>query len=255
MGALHEGHLTLVQKASETCDIVVCSIFVNPTQFNNAIDLDKYPRTLEADLELLESQTDCHVVFAPETPEEVYNHLFTKPKVDLEGLDTMMEGAFRPGHFEGVVSVVSQLFKLVEPQFAFFGEKDFQQLAVIRRMTEIMELPVEIVGCTTSREENGLAKSSRNKRLSSAAKETAGAIHEALQLIKSKASQFSVSTCLDLAKTTINGHPELEVEYLVIADGHSLQEVSEWHETTYAVACTAVYAEGVRLIDNVTIFS
>lgn len=254
MGALHDGHISLLKQASQKNAVVVCSIFVNPTQFNDKADLDKYPRTLEADLALIEAGSDCRIVFAPDSPNEVYDQTYQEQTLGLEGLDKVMEGAFRPGHFKGVVNVVNQLFAIVKPDVTFFGEKDFQQLAIIRLMTKKLNLDIDIVGCPIIREPNGLARSSRNERLSVKMRAEAALIHQSLQELKSNYLKYSLETCKTHFMRSFENSP-LEVEYLSIVDGHTLQEISEWHETAYAQACTAVFAGEIRLIDNVQIFA
>lgn len=254
MGALHEGHLSLVSKAKADTDAVVVSIFVNPSQFNNSSDLANYPRTLNADLTLLKASCNCDVVFAPKNKKAVYNELYTPVTIDLNDLDQIMEGTHRPGHFEGVVNVVNQLFKLVQPSHAFFGEKDFQQLAIIRYFVHKMRLPIKIIGCPIKREAHGLAMSSRNERLSAKQRHEAKAIHEALKQIKSDYLRFSMSSCLSNAALYIDSHPELKVEYIQAIDGKTLKQISEWHHSDYVQVCCAVYCGEIRLIDNQLIF-
>lgn len=246
MGALHEGHLSLVKTATAHCDVVVVSIFVNPTQFNNATDLEKYPRMLESDLMLLGDQ-DNVLVFAPNYS-EVYPEGEQFLGVDLGGLDEVMEGTFRPGHFQGVVHVVRNLFRIVEPQKAFFGLKDFQQLAIIRRMVEQLHLPVEIVSCPTHREASGLAMSSRNMLLSPTEKEQALIIPNTLFKARELRRTKSPAEVLDLSHDYF-ATGKLELEYMQIIDGASLQPlVDQWSDNV--VMCIAAYCGPVRLIDN-----
>jgi pantoate--beta-alanine ligase len=246
MGALHKGHLRLIQCASEENDIVVVSIFVNPTQFNNKEDLLHYPRTIEKDLDLLNENCSNFLVFCPET-EEIYpsNDNFTP--IDLGHLDEVLEGKFRPGHFKGVVHVVHNLFKLVTPKKAYFGQKDFQQLAIIRFMTEAYNFPIEIIACDTLREPSGLAMSSRNMRLSETQKLDSLIIWNTLNFVKANKSKLSP---FELKKKAIDffGKETLQLEYLEIVNEGNLVDAKDWSEPT--VCCIAAYCGEVRLIDN-----
>ncbi len=249
MGALHQGHMDLVSRASAECDVVVVSVFVNPTQFNNPSDLEKYPRTPEADSELLK-KFGCDVAFFP-SEREIYPKNLVSPRVDLEGLDEVMEGKFRPGHFKGVVQVVSRLFDLVEPQKAFFGLKDFQQVAVIKKMVSQLNLPIQIVPCETSRTEKGLAMSSRNKRLSETQKDEALIIYKTLVHSKEDAGKFSPVETVVRA-TEFFEHGTLQLEYLTIVDPHTLQDLTDqW--VPGATMCIACFCGEVRLIDNMAL--
>ena len=251
MGALHEGHLQLVRRAVAENDVAVVSVFVNPTQFNDKNDLAKYPRTLEADAALLES-VGCMAVFAPEAnefyTEEEMNSTF---QFDFAGLDEVMEGKFRPGHFNGVVQVVSKLFRLLKPTRSYFGEKDFQQLAIIRHMVRTMGFDVEIVGCPIVREESGLARSSRNMLLSEAERAVAANIHAVLKESTSFYSMTTVQELHDATIAAINRHEGLEVEYYDIVNGDTLQSIEKWEDADYVVGCITVYCGSVRLIDNI----
>ncbi len=246
MGALHQGHLSLIQKASNSCGIVVVSIFVNPTQFNNEDDLKKYPRTIEEDKSLLAS-TLCDLLFYPEVA-EVYPKDYSAPKVDLIGLDLVMEGAFRPGHFEGVVNVVNRLFELVQPDMAFFGKKDFQQLAIIRKMVEQLTWNIEIVAVDIKRSESGLALSSRNARLSRQQQQEALIIYKTLnygyELSKTE------SNCARIKAQMISFFEKgsLNLEYLEVANSKSLKPALSTNEPI--VCCIAAHCGEVRLIDN-----
>ena len=253
MGALHAGHAALVQKACSENEICVVSIFVNPTQFNNAEDLQKYPRTLQKDAVLLES-LGVHFVFAP-TPEEMYSteEMQTRFSFDFNGLDEVMEGKMRPGHFNGVVQVVSRLFELVRPTRAYFGEKDFQQLAIIRHMVEHSALSshfnnLKIVGCPIVREASGLALSSRNERLSDSEKQTAAAISQTLLASVEWAKTDSIEAVQKRVIDTINAIDGLEVEYYEIVDKSTLQPTTTFDN---AIGCVTVYCGPVRLIDNI----
>lgn len=249
MGALHSGHITLVENSVRENDVTVVSIFVNPTQFNNVDDLKKYPRDLNKDADLL-SKAGCNLIFAPE-PADIYsdselNERFT---FDFEGLDKVMEGKFRPGHFNGVVQIVSKLFTLVEPHKAYFGEKDFQQLAIIHLMVRKMGFNVEIVDCKIVREANGLALSSRNERLTAEQKVQAARISailfESVKLAKTKTpEELHLWVLLQLENA-----PGLKAEYFEIANSVTLQTLKSWDEP--AVGCVAVFCGDVRLIDNV----
>ena len=251
MGALHEGHLSLVHAAEKRTSFVVVSIFVNPTQFNDPADLERYPRTLSSDVALLE-KTSCGVVFAPSVSE-----VYPEPDArifDFGMLDKVMEGAHRPGHFNGVAQVVSRLFDMVRPDQAFFGEKDFQQLAIIREMVRQLHLPIEIVGCPIIREESGLALSSRNTLLTPGQRRSASLISRVLFSMQEKASGMaSFSELLASAQAEIDKDPLLKTEYLEIVDAETLQSVSGWDHASGLRACAAVKVGAIRLIDNVCI--
>lgn len=251
MGALHNGHLTLVRRAVAENDIAVVSVFVNPTQFNNKTDLETYPRNVEADAKLLEG-VGVKYVFAP-VAEEFYTaeEMEKRFEFDFGGLDQVMEGKFRPGHFNGVVQVVSKLFRVVEPDRAYFGEKDFQQLAIIRRMVEVMKFNIEIVGCPIVREESGLALSSRNALLTPEQRVLATNIHAVLKESTTFYNQTTVRELHDAAIAAINRHEGLEVEYFDIVDGKTLKSVERWSDSNDIVGCITVYCGKVRLIDNI----
>ena len=248
MGALHKGHLSLVERCVRENDICVVSVFVNPTQFNDKHDLETYPRTLEVDCTLLES-AGCDFVFAPSV-EEMYPEPDTRT-FDFGTVMQVMEGAKRPGHFSGVAQVVSKLFYIVEPDNAYFGEKDFQQIAVIRAMVKQLQIPVQINACPIVREADGLALSSRNTRLTPALRQKAPLIARTLQESKALAATKSVREVIDYVVNTLNADPDLEVEYYEIVDGDSLVSIQDWKDTSYAVGCVTVYCGEVRLIDNI----
>ena len=248
MGALHEGHASLVRYAVAENEIVVVSVFVNPTQFNDKNDLLKYPRTLEADCELLEKE-GADYVFAPSV-EEIYPEPDTR-QFSYAPLDTVMEGKYRPGHFNGVCQVVSKLFMMVEPDKAYFGEKDFQQLAIIREMVKQMNFPLQIVGCPIVREEDGLALSSRNTRLSAQEREFALNISKTLFRSKEFAASHSVEETQQFVEESIASSEGLQLEYFEIVDGLTLQRVENWEDTDYVVGCITVFCGEVRLIDNI----
>lgn len=247
MGALHRGHLSLVKKAGESTDVVVVSIFVNPNQFNNPDDLKNYPRTIDEDTLLL-NNTACEILYHPEV-NEVYPDIDTR-EFDFGALDKVMEGEFRPGHFNGVAQVVSRFFELVQPDKAFFGEKDFQQLAIVKAMTKMLAYPIDIVSGEIIREDDGLALSSRNVRLSEAQRQEATLISRTLfeskQLVKTK----NIKEVANFVVENINKSALLNVEYFNIVDGNTLQPVDNWSQSDYIVGCIAVFADKVRLIDN-----
>lgn len=251
MGALHKGHLSLVKNSISNNDITVVSIFVNPTQFNNPNDLASYPRTVDKDLELLQT-IGCDIVFAPEA-DDIYSKSETDSRFefDFEGLDKVMEGKFRPGHFNGVVQIVSKLFDLVHPDRAYFGEKDFQQLAIIRLMTRRYNLPIEIVPCPIVREDSGLALSSRNSLLKDNEKQVASHIYAVLNESRQFVPQTEVEELKQCVIAAIEQKPELKVEYFDIVDGHTLKSIVKWDECDYVVGCITVFCGNVRLIDNI----
>ncbi|MDR1881088.1 MAG: pantoate--beta-alanine ligase [Tannerellaceae bacterium] len=248
MGALHDGHLSLVKQCIEGNDVCVVSIFVNPTQFNDKNDLATYPRTLESDCALLE-KAGCDYVFTP--PEaEMYPVPDTR-RFDFGTLSEVMEGAYRPGHFNGVAQIVSKLFDAVEPDRAYFGEKDFQQIAVVRAMTKQLELAVQIVACPILREEDGLAMSSRNVRLTPGQRQKAPLIARTLKESTNFVPGKSVKEIVGHVVHTINNEPQMRVEYFEIVDGNTLEPIENWADTTYPVGCIVVYCGDVRLIDNI----
>ncbi|WP_066632211.1 pantoate--beta-alanine ligase [Labilibacter marinus] len=247
MGALHKGHLSLVEKAGQACDVVVVSIFVNPTQFNNKEDLKKYPRTIDEDKRLLQ-ESSCSILYYP-TVEDVYPEE-DKRVFDFGMLDKVMEGEFRPGHFNGVAQVVSRFFDLVQPDKAFFGEKDFQQLAIIRAMAKMLNYDIEILSGDIVREPDGLAMSSRNTRLSNAHRKESALISETLFESKELMTAKNIKEVINFVVEKINESALLEVEYFNIVDGNSLQPLDDWSQSEYIVGCIAVFADEVRLIDN-----
>jgi pantoate--beta-alanine ligase len=254
MGALHQGHLTLVNRSHTENDLTACSIFVNPIQFNNREDLEKYPRTLNSDAKLLEAH-GCDVLFAPEAA-EMYPENET-PFLDIEFgmLDKVMEGKFRPGHFRGVAIVVKRLFDIVQPTRAYFGKKDFQQLAIINHMVKSLSIPVEIIPCETVREPDGLAMSSRNMRLTITERNLAPKIYEILLNVKNSVGKIPVPELREWAIKKIEEDPALKVEYFEIGDKDSLMPIVHWNHKQQAMAFTAVLLGNVRLIDNVELFS
>jgi pantoate--beta-alanine ligase len=253
MGALHKGHASLIDFAlAQRCDIVVVSIFVNPTQFNNKEDLEHYPRTLEADLEFLKPYGEMLLVFAPE-PQEVYGEEIKSKEYDFAGLDKVMEGAFRPGHFEGVATVLSYLFEIVKPDKAFFGEKDFQQLRIIKKLVEIEGIPVEIMGAPINRNADGLAQSSRNMRLSPEHRKAASFIYQTLKQVKTDFNFKSTTDLKDWVQQQFASHELLKLEYFEIADAHTLKSEKTDQKLGDFRAFIAVFAGDVRLIDTLAL--
>lgn len=248
MGALHAGHMSLMERARSGNDIVVASVFVNPTQFNNPDDLLTYPRTEDADCRLLE-QAGVDIAFIP-TVEEIYPEPDTRV-FDLGPVAEVMEGAMRPGHFNGVAQIVSKLFAWTNPTRAYFGEKDFQQIAVIRKMAELEGFNAEIVSCPIKRESDGLALSSRNVRLTPEGRAVAPEIHRILQESTSWAATMSVQEVKDEVVRRINACEGLETEYYQIVDHLTMQPIDSWSDTTLPVGCVTVYCGDVRLIDNI----
>ncbi len=247
MGALHEGHLALIERAHKENDIVVVSVFVNPSQFNNQLDLENYPRMLEADCEKLENLGFLILLFAPAV-EDVYpeNELY-KP-IELSGLDTVMEGKYRPGHFQGVIHVVRNLFQIVTPNNAYFGQKDFQQLTIIKHINNVLKFNINIVGCATLRDSDGLAMSSRNLRLTSQQKQDALILFHTLNYVKNHKGSFKPKDLrVEALKFFHQGN--LRLEYLEIVNGEDLSPMQdEWKEQS--VCCIAAFCGEVRLIDN-----
>ena len=245
MGALHRGHMSLVREARQHNDVVVVSIFVNPIQFNNPDDLKKYPRTLEQDAAMLKNEA-CDIIFYP-TVEEMYPQKETK-EYDFGELATVLEGACRPGHFNGVGIVVKKLFDIVNADTAYFGKKDFQQLAIIRKLVQIENIPIEIMACETRREKNGLAMSSRNRRLSEQDRLVAPKIYQMLEMVKTEKKHKTPQEAEAQALKELQA--DFNTEYFKIADGHSLQPIKNWSDTDYPVALVAAFLGDVRLIDN-----
>lgn len=252
MGALHRGHLDLVRRAcSENLEVVV-SIFVNPTQFNNPEDLEKYPKSLEADLALLGELPGNISVFAPETS-EMYGDAIASRQYDFKGLDRVMEGAYRPGHFDGVGTIVEALLRLVLPHRAYFGEKDFQQLQIVRQLVRQEGIPVEIVPCPIVREADGLAMSSRNRLLPGDLRKEAGFIYQTLQEAKDRFGTKSAAKVKAFTRERFASHPDFELEYVEIAGAEDLRPVRRKQKNTKYRAFVAAYLGGVRLIDNIAL--
>ena len=251
MGALHKGHLSLINNAKKDNDLVVVSIFVNPTQFNNSTDLEKYPRTLEEDLKKLK-EINCDIAFTPETS-EMYDKDEVAEMFDFEGLDKEMEGKFRDNHFNGVGTIVKKLFHVIEPDNAYFGEKDFQQLQIIRKLVQITHQSVNIIGCDIDREHDGLARSSRNMRLTPEHRASAPFIYKTITKAKEMTALF---TPIEIEKWVVNefkNHSNLQLEYFTIADESNLKTVTVFEQNKKHRAFIAVFAGEIRLIDNIAL--
>jgi pantoate--beta-alanine ligase len=248
MGALHAGHISLVDIAASQSDVVIVSIFVNPTQFNDPEDLKKYPRNVKADLEML-SKTTVDAVFIPEV-KDIYP-VPDKRVFNFGYIEQVMEGAHRPGHFNGVAQVVSKLFDLVMPDKAFFGMKDFQQLAIIKSLVKKFDYPIEIVPCPIIREADGLAMSSRNVLLNAEQRSNAAQIFKVLSEAKLKQHTFSVAELKEWVVKTLNSNPHMAVEYFEIVDDENLTEIKSWKDKGDKIACIAVKIAKIRLIDNI----
>jgi pantoate--beta-alanine ligase len=248
MGALHEGHLSLIKESCSGCDISICSIFVNPTQFGESNDLKKYPKPIEKDIDLL-INNGCDVLFLPSV-EEVYPATYTHRNFDLGGIDLVFEGKSRVGHFQGVCNVIYRFFDQIKPQKAYFGQKDFQQTVVVKKLVNITSLNTKICVVPIKREPGGLAMSSRNIRLSNNGRKKASFINESLKLIEKNFREIGLSNSVDLAKKHILKNENAKLDYLVVAEKDTLKGV-ETYENKKLVVLTAVNYEGVRLLDNI----
>ncbi|WP_159799905.1 pantoate--beta-alanine ligase [Flavobacterium sp. MK4S-17] len=251
MGALHKGHLSLLEASAANNTITVISIFVNPTQFNNPEDLEKYPRTLDDDVKKIQSVNENIIVFAP-TVDEMYEGRTQSGNFEFGGLENQMEGSHRPGHFDGVGTIVKKLFEIVEPDNAYFGEKDFQQLQIVRRLVKNYNIPVNIVGCPISREPNGLAMSSRNQRLTEQERNEASVIYKILAEAKTIYRNEGEDAAKKYVSTAFSGHPDFMVEYFEIADEETLLPATAAKNGKQR-AFIAVYINGIRLIDNISL--
>tara|TARA_R110002012_G_scaffold284558_1_gene475387 strand:- start:1441 stop:2289 length:849 start_codon:yes stop_codon:yes gene_type:complete len=252
MGALHEGHLSLIKQALDKNSFAVVSIFVNPTQFDNAEDLTKYPRTLDQDLDLLKTLSDNIIVYAPSVG-DIYKDSIASKHFDFNGLEHEMEGKFRDGHFDGVGTVVKKLLEIVKPDNAYFGEKDFQQLQIIKTLVEKYQIPVKIIGCEIHRESNGLAMSSRNERLSPSARKDAAFICKMLIKSKEKFGTKSATEVVKWVEKQFTNHTSLTLEYFTIADETTLKPIKRKNKQKKYRAFIAVYVENIRLIDNIAL--
>jgi pantoate--beta-alanine ligase len=252
MGALHNGHISLVEQACQENECVVVSIFVNPTQFNNSTDLDKYPRTLEGDVALLKKVLGNIFVFFPDAA-DLYKENVVSKKYNFEGIENEMEGKHRAGHFDGVGTVLDLLFRTVKPNRAYFGEKDFQQLQIVKKLVEIEKLPIEIIGSPIIREKSGLAMSSRNKRLSEQELEEAALIYKTLSEVKNKFETSTISELNKMVATKFNSNSHFKLEYFEIAAVNTLKTASIKNKNTSYRAFIAAFIGGVRLIDNIAL--
>ncbi|HEY0047434.1 MAG TPA: pantoate--beta-alanine ligase [Flavobacterium sp.] len=252
MGALHEGHLSLLKTSIQNNTVTVISIFVNPTQFNNSDDLEKYPRTLENDIDKISSVSNDIIVYAPET-EDLYRGKTESEHFDFDGLENKMEGRFRAGHFDGVGTIVRMLFTIVKPANAYFGEKDFQQLQIIRKLASKYKLPVNIVACPIYREINGLAMSSRNERLSAQERSDASVIYKTLQHVRERFGIIDVSTIAADVQALLHQKPDFKLEYFEIADEETLEPVTELTPGGKYRAFIAVFVNKIRLIDTISL--
>lgn len=253
MGALHNGHLSLVEKGLSQNDIVVVSIFVNPTQFDNKEDLVKYPRTLDADVSLLKTVSETTIVVYAPTVEDIYSDNVQSQSFTFDGLEHEMEGAFRDGHFDGVGTIVKRLFEIVKPSKAYFGEKDFQQLQIIKKLVELHNIPVKVIGCPIHRAEDGLAMSSRNTRLTPEHRAVAPFIYKTLKSAKTKFGTKSAKSVSEWVEKQFKKQPLLELEYFIIADTTTLKPVKRKSTKKTYRAFIAVYAGDIRLIDNIAL--
>lgn len=252
MGTLHLGHLSLINKAKENGDLTICSIFINPIQFNKKEDLDNYPKNFNSDVKLLES-VNCDVLFFPSVAEMYPNKI--EKTFDFGSIATVMEGEHRPGHFNGVAIVIERFFDIINPDFAYFGEKDFQQLAIVKALTKQLGTKTKIIGGLIVREPSGLAMSSRNERLSSEEKQAASLISKLLKDVSLNKNSYSIEGLTRYFKEQIKMNKYLCTEYFQIADGNTLQPIKDWKDSDYPVAFTAVNVGSVRLIDNMTIIN
>ena len=248
MGALHNGHLELLRQAKKQCSVVVCSIFVNPTQFSNKEDFNSYPNTLSDDITKLE-KINCDILYIPAVSDLYAIDEKTK-HFNFNGLDNVMEAKFRKGHFDGVATIIEKLFNIIKPHKAYFGQKDLQQLLVVQSLTKQLNLPIEIVSVPTIREENGLAMSSRNKLLSPKQIETASMLYKSLKFCKTNKDKFSITNLKNCIKIQFSEQLEVDLEYLEFVDANNLQNISFFQENNNAI-CIAAYLGGVRLIDNI----
>ena len=252
MGALHAGHLSLLTESIANNQITVISIFVNPTQFTNADDLAKYPRTIESDIEKIESVATNIIIFTP-TVEDIYGGNTVSQHFDFGGLENQMEGKFRPGHFDGVATIVRRLFEIVKPTNAYFGEKDFQQLQIVKKLTKHLNLPVNVIECPIFREENGLAMSSRNERLSASERDQASNIFKILTVVKSNFENQTISQLQDYVRDQFALIPGFDLEYFEIADADTLIPTSVKTSNTNYRAFIAVFVNKIRLIDTISL--
>jgi pantoate--beta-alanine ligase len=251
MGALHDGHLSLLEKSCKENDITIISIFVNPTQFNNKEDLEKYPRSLDADVEKVAKINKNILIYAPSV-EDIYEGKTHSQTFHFGGLENQMEGKHRPGHFDGVGTIVKKLFEIINPNKAYFGEKDFQQLQIVKKLVKKEKLPIAIIGCPIYREKNGLAMSSRNERLSFESREKAALIYKTLKKIKSLFKEKSIRELKIMVKEIFKNQPEFELEYFEITEESSLLPCVKKNKSKKYRAFIAVFIDNIRLIDNIS---
>ena len=249
MGALHNGHLELLQQAKKQCSVVVCSIFVNPTQFSNKEDFNSYPNTLSDDITKLE-KINCDVLYVPDVS-DLYTIDEKTKHFNLNGLDNVMEGKFRKGHFDGVATIIEKFFNVIRPHKAYFGQKDLQQILVVKSLTKQLNLPIEIISVPTIREENGLAMSSRNKLLSPKQIETASMLYKSLKFCKTNKDKFSITNLKNCIKIQFSEQLEVDLEYLEFVDANNLHPITVFKENDNNAVCIGAYVGGVRLIDNI----
>ena len=250
MGALHQGHISLINRSRAECDVTVASIFVNPTQFNNAADLEKYPRTPERDIEML-AESGCDIVFMPDATQIYPDGTTPSVKFNFGKLDRVLEGVFRTGHFEGMAQVVNRLLDIVKPYRLYMGQKDFQQAAIVARMLELINAKTQLVSCPTQRELDGLAMSSRNARIALEDRSKVNLIYSVLAEAAERVGEYSPLQIQSLALSKLKTEPRFRVEYFEIVDGRTLLPIQRFEDTDYAVALVAVWVGDVRLIDNI----
>jgi len=251
MGALHEGHIALIKSAKKDCDIVVCSVFINPTQFNNSNDLGNYPITIKKDIKVLK-ENFCDILFLPEISEMYPNGLITN-QYPLNGIDQLLEGRKRPGHFDGVCTIVDRLFSIIKPNIAYFGEKDFQQAAIIKQLVNHLSLIIRIKTINTIREKDGLAKSSRNILLNEEQRKKASYIYTSLKKIKNLFGKLDCRQIKEIIKDDIKKVNGMHLDYLEIVDRHSFRPLKDQNNKENAIALIAVFLGDVRLIDNLSL--
>ena len=249
MGALHKGHLTLIERAKTDCSIVICSIFVNPTQFNNKEDFDKYPNSITKDITQLE-KINCDVVYTPAIS-DLYAENEQANHYDFNGLDKLIEGKFREGHFDGVATIIEKFFGIINPKKAYFGQKDLQQLLIVKSLTKKLNLPIEIIDCPTIREKNGLAISSRNKLLNKKQLETATLLYNSLLFCKDNKELYSIEKLKTLIQKNFSEQNDVRLEYIEFVNAITLQSISQFKAKDKNAICIAAFISGVRLIDNI----
>ena len=249
MGALHQGHISLIKKSNKTCNITICSIYINPTQFNNTDDFLKYPKTIKDDIKILK-ESSCDILYCPENT-DLYKANEKANKYKFNGVELYLEGKHRPGHFDGVATIVEKLLNIINPQKIFFGEKDLQQLMIIKTLVKQKNILTEVIGCPTIREENGLAKSSRNQRLSKNDREYCGIIYKQLLDFENLLNNMNLSEVKHQIVTNITNRDKIKIEYLELINLDTFESVETFHKNIKYAVCIAVSISGVRLIDNI----